>query len=265
MKLNELTKKTLRWCEPFGGWNKLNVNHDYFTVNLANGDTGLCNRLLHWELAYYINKENDYKYTILLDSKDWPELYMINLPNTYGDYKSSKIEDSMFPSDYDKLRFKTVFDTERDKTYQATKLDRKTINSLFKSGKLTLKDDHYYSDFGYSPIHKKCFLHKNFKSDWDNTKFMRPLTKIKLSHSYIDDLIKDGVHNTVGIHMRRFNGVKTDDIALNSLKSKHLKEIYEKIAVNKTVNDNYEFFGDDIYFYIIEKMLRHNPNQTFYI
>jgi len=265
MKVNELTKKTLRWCEPFGGWSKLNINHDYFVVNLANGDTGLCNRILHWELAYYINKYNDDKYNILLDSRDWPELAMITLPNTYGDYKSNKVEDAMFPLDYDKLRFKTVFDIEKDKTYQATKLDRKKINTLFKSGDLTLEDDHYYSDFGYSPIYKKMFLHKKFKSDWDNSKFMRPLTKIKLSHSYIDNLIKEGVENTVGIHMRRFNGVKTDDISLNNLKDKKLKEVYNKISKSKTVNDNYEFFGDDVYFYIIEKMLNHNPQQNFYI
>jgi len=265
MKLTELTSKTLRWCEPFGGWSKLNVNHDYFTVNLANGDTGLCNRILHWELAYYINKYNDYKYSILLDSKDWPELSMISLPNTYGDFKSSDIEDSLFPLEYDKLRFKTVFDYEKNQTYLATKMDRKKINTLFKSGDLTLKDDHYYADFGYSPLHKKCFLHNNFKSDWDKNQNFRPLTKIKLTHSYIDDLIKEGVQNTVGIHMRRFNGVKTDDISLNSLKNKELKKVYETISSSKTVNDNYEFFGDDIYFYIIEKMLRINPEQTFYI
>ena len=69
MKLNNLTNKTLRWYEPFGGWGKLNVNHDHFTVNLANSDTGLCNRLLHWEQAYLINKNNDYKYKIFVQSK----------------------------------------------------------------------------------------------------------------------------------------------------------------------------------------------------
>lgn len=155
MKLNNLTNKTLRWYEPFGGWGKLNVNHDHFTVNLANSDTGLCNRLLHWEQAYLINKNNDYKYKIFVQAKDWPELSLINLPHTYVDYGTQGIEDSVFNHDYENLKFKTVFDIEKDKTYQATKLDRKKINTMFKSGNLTLEDDHYYSDFGYSPIHKK--------------------------------------------------------------------------------------------------------------
>lgn len=265
MKLTNLTSKTLRWYEPFGGWGKLNINHDHFTVNLANSDTGLCNRLLHWEQAYLLNKNNDYKYKIFVQAKDWPELSLINLPHTYVDYGTQGIEDSIFTHDYENLKFKTVFDIEKDKTYQATKIDRKKINTMFKSGDLTLEDDHYYSDFGYSPIHKKMNLHKNLKSDWDKNKFFRPLTKIKLSYSYMEDLIKEGVKNTVGIHMRRFNGVSTDDRALNSLKSTDLKNIYKSISTSKTVNANYQFYGDDVYFYLIDNMLKHNSEQSFYI
>jgi hypothetical protein len=39
-------ERTLRWLEPFGGWRG-------FTT-----DTGLCNRIFHWEVAYEINKQN---------------------------------------------------------------------------------------------------------------------------------------------------------------------------------------------------------------
>ena len=37
-------KNTLRWVEPFGGW------------EADTEDTGLCNRIFHWEVAYEINK-----------------------------------------------------------------------------------------------------------------------------------------------------------------------------------------------------------------
>lgn len=44
--------KTLRWLEPYGGWSE--------------NDTGLCNRIFHWEIAHEICKQNNYDFKIIL-------------------------------------------------------------------------------------------------------------------------------------------------------------------------------------------------------
>ena len=61
-------EKTLRWLEPYGGWHE--------------NDTGLCNRIFHWEVAFELSRHNDYEYQILLQRKYWPELSLIELPQT---------------------------------------------------------------------------------------------------------------------------------------------------------------------------------------
>ena len=61
-------EKTLRWVEPYGGWHE--------------NDTGLCNRIFHWEVAFELSRHNNYEYQILLQRKYWPELSLIELPQT---------------------------------------------------------------------------------------------------------------------------------------------------------------------------------------
>ncbi len=63
-------KNTLRWVEPFGGW------------EADTEDTGLCNRIFHWEVAYEINKNNNFDYHIILEEKYWPEFKLIDLPQS---------------------------------------------------------------------------------------------------------------------------------------------------------------------------------------
>lgn len=68
-----LPDKTLRWCDSYrsqGGW----AGQNY--------DTGLCNRILHWELAYLINKAKDFSHTIILEELYWPEFKLLSIPNT---------------------------------------------------------------------------------------------------------------------------------------------------------------------------------------
>lgn len=264
MKLDRYTKKTLRWFEPFGGWKQENVNHDYFSVNLSINDTGLCNRLLHWEIAHFLNEKNNFEYNIFVQEKDWPELCLINLPNTYAQ-KNSNIEDSFFSRRHENLQFRTVFDVERDIVYSATEIDRKTINNMFKTNNFKLENEHYYSNFGYSPLYKKLILNETLKSKWESKKFARPLTKVRLLHSALEEAMRWKLKKAVGIHIRRFNGVTSDDLALNTLKDSNLKKIYKDLEPLKTVNKNYEFFGDDVYFYLIDRILQINPNQDIYI
>jgi hypothetical protein len=75
-------KGTLRWLEPFGGWGHHNNFFDYVTLEFGT-DTGLCNRILHWEVAEFINEKNDFSYDILLQDLFWPELEILDLPHTH--------------------------------------------------------------------------------------------------------------------------------------------------------------------------------------
>ena len=265
MYLRGYHKKTLRWLEPFGGWNKLNVKHDHFTTNLANPDTGLCNRILHWEIAEYINTKHNNIFNIFVEAKEWPELALIQLPNTFSDYRMMGLEDALYDDEYERLRFKTVFDLKNNDVRIATRLDNDLLESIFKSGEVHLPDDHYYSDFGYDPLPHKCKLNEDLYEEYNEQIYLRPLTKIRLRHNFIQELLEEGTKDVVGIHMRRFNGVTAKKENLETFKDKKMKDIYKEISVNKIVPENYTFYGDDIYFELIDKMLQINPNQKFYI
>jgi len=65
----------LKWKDP---WQR-----DYTEINVLY-DTGLCNRIFHWEIANHINSKfhND-EFTISVEESQWPELdELITLPNT---------------------------------------------------------------------------------------------------------------------------------------------------------------------------------------
>lgn len=265
MYLDTFTKKTLRWFEPFGGWNKLNIKHDHFTVNIANPDTGLCNRILHWETAEYLNTKNNNIFKIWVEAKEWPELKLINLPNTYTDYRLADLEDSIYNSKYEKLRFKTVLDPDSDSVYLADKLDLKALSNVIKSDNQALVENHYYSDFGYLPLENVLKYNEGEYCEYKDNIYQRPLTKIELRHSHIEEILRQGTHNTIGIHMRRFNGVTATNDDLKTFRDKKMEKVYKEISHVKLVKENYTFWSDDKYFQIIEKILKINPNQKFYI
>lgn len=265
MYITDLRKKTLRWIEPFGGWNKINVKHDHFTTNLANADTGLCNRLLHWEIAHFINEKNNNEYSIMVNSKDWPELYLIDLPNTYTDYRNLSLEDGLYDDAYNELKFKTVFDMAADSVYKATPLETENLDEIFKNGDCHLKGNHYYSDFGYSPLLHKVKLNQKLHEEYLEKIHFRPLSQIKLRHQFIDGLLREGTENTIGIHMRRFNGVSINPKDDKNFKDKKLNKVYKELEENRPVKDNYTFYGDDIYFELLDGILEINPHQKFYI
>ena len=113
-------KKTIRLFEPFGGWG---AHHYYYRPDLLETDikdseqfsntfdTGLCNRLLNWEAIYYIveqAKDNDLH--ISVQNHIWPELALIELPDTVGiDYN---IWNNFWYGrvEHVNLYFKTIFD-----------------------------------------------------------------------------------------------------------------------------------------------------------
>lgn len=236
-------ERTLRWLEPFGGWKG-------FT-----NDTGLCNRILHWEVAYEINRQNDYKYYILLEEKYWPENKLLDLPTTKT---ITNIEGDSY--EVEKLKFIAVYDTITRKINIAKPLYFDNVTKMFRDGNLKLEDKgHYYSNFGYMEL-PNLYSRENFEN------IERPLSKIKLKHKSVEESIINEMKNVVGIHIRRGNGVPYTIDDLNSLpENKRDKFSLIKRVMTEQTHSTYLFHKDDLYFNIMDNMLKINPNQKFYI
>lgn len=236
-------ERTLRWLEPFGGWRG-------FTT-----DTGLCNRIFHWEVAYEINKQNDFNYYILLEEKYWPETKLIDLPTTKT---ISNIEGD--PHEVEKLKFIAVYDTINKKINTAKPLYSDNVEKMFREGNLKIEDKgHFYSNFGYKEL-SNLYLPEVFE------KIERPLSKIRLKHRSIEESIINEMKNVVGIHIRRGNGVTYTVDDLNTLpENKRDKFSLIKRSIAEQSHWAYSFHRDDLYFNIMDNMLKINPKQKFYI
>jgi hypothetical protein len=235
--------KTLRWLEPFGGWKGYT------------SDTGLCNRIFHWEVAYEINKKNNNSYFILLEEKYWPESKLIDLPTTKI---ISNIEGD--PYDVEKLKFIAVYDTINKRINTATPLYTESIEKMFKENNFKLENSgHYYSNFGYRE------LNNLYPNDIFNS-IERPLKEIKLRYKSIEESIKNEVKDAVGIHIRRGNGIPYNEEDLNTL-PENIRDQFKLIKRVTTLQTHhtYSFQRDDLYFNMMDNILKLNPKQKFYI
>ena len=235
-------KKTLRWTEPYGGW--------------VNGDTGLCNRILHWEIAYEINKNSNFQYKIVLENFQWPELSLIYLPDTATHINSEYEHGVRYEKEYQRLRFLTVFDIENQNVKLSSKITKQIVESMFHSDDFYLSgSDHWHSDFGYNEINKL----------YPKPVEKRPLSLIKLRHTFIEDFIRKNTFDVVGIHIRRNAGVYYTEEDLETL-SPDIKEKYVKYHQETHIKNRIlEYVQDSKYFNIMDNMLKINPEQKFYI
>lgn len=240
-------KKTLRWLEPWNGWD---INSAY--------DTGLCNRIFHWEIGQHINRFNNYEYTILLERKYWPEMLLIDLPNTVvvnsDDMDSPKLHS---------LKFKTVFDTKNEIVRLASPIDEKMLESLFSKKDFGLNkfENHYYSDFGFKTLNE---LVQKFQVE--NLPEVRPINNIHLRHKSIEFFLKNQLKDVVGIHIRRGNGIHMEEKDFETF-TKAIRGKLRRFKEQYTVDtcENCYFYDDYLYFNIMDNMLKINPNQKFYI
>jgi hypothetical protein len=238
-----LYKNTLRWVEPFGGWDK------------NTEDTGLCNRIFHWEVAYEINKNNNFDYHIILEEKYWPEFKLIDLPKTKF---FTNIEGDSY--DVEKLKFIAVYDTVNQQISTAKPISYGMIRKMFEYDNCKLQNEgHYYSDFGYRDL-------KNLYPIETVNMIDRPFKEIKLRYKSVEEKIKYEVKDAVGIHIRRGNGIPFSEDDLNSLPEEIRGnfELIKRIPRYQT-DEIYSFHQDELYFNIIDNILRLNPNQKFYI
>ena len=191
----------LKWVEPHRG-----------SGYITNEDTGLCNRIYHWELGYQIAKINNMK--IEVQKMWWPELEFLNLPLTSRvDQSDSEFIKDSYPFDSNVIR------------HCGFKLD---------------------STKSWFPIEGWAF--NRFHLDYFDDKYhlKRPLQLIKIKDAKLNYLIESTARGMVGIHIRKSHGVQ-GTFASNGEEGK------------------YENIDNNVYIRFIEKILKFNPKQKFYV
>ncbi len=259
-------KGTLRWLEPFGGWGHHNNFFDYITPDFGT-DTGLCNRILHWEIAEYINEKNNFSYNILLQDLFWPELEVLDLPHTHP-VKMEKFSFGLYhPIEFSKLKFLTVYDIENMKVSMTEPITKEQIETAFFNEDYRFPRE-VHSDFGYYDLKRLLNFryNPNLADQYPVINLLeRPLQKIKIKHTFIQNLLEDMTKKCVGVHIRRHNGVYVTEEDINSLPDENREDYRIMIQKTNSVHNAYKFIRDDVYFNIFDKILEINPNQKFYI
>lgn len=226
--------KTLRWLE--------SQNRDMNEIHHS-ADTGLCNRISYWTLAYFLTEKNNYEYTIYVGESYWPELSeLISLPNTkiFNEKKndSAEIKKSNLKQD-------------------SVKLDETFLLECLSKDNFSLNGNHFYSSFSFD------FLTKFGDSEAIENK----VSSIKLQDSELNDMITNLTKDMIGIHIRRGRGV-IYDTEVQTLPEKVQRGYIDYRGLEGAGTADfyiYKFIRDDVYFNIIDSFIKENPNQKFYI
>ena len=201
-------------------------------------DTGLCNRLLCWELLKIINHIHDDKFEVIIDIQQNPET------------------NNCF-----ELENKTVLRTDTINFDEYLPITDEMVQDIV-NGKLKLEDKNYYTDFTQRQI-----------SDFSSNYTKRFINNLQFKHKDINKDIRDIVKNSIGIHIRRGRGVKINNgnsIDLNLFEGWNHDILSEYIRLK--VKDmpawkfyQFDFIKDEVYFEKIDLILEKSPNQKFYI
>jgi hypothetical protein len=201
-------------------------------------DTGLCNRLLCWELVKIINHIHDDKFEIVLDIQQNPET---NNCFTLEDTAMVNTSDINF-DDYLPISDIMVQD--------------------IIDGKLKLGDKNYYTDFTKRQI-----------NDFIENYSKRFIKSLKFKHNDINKDIKFVIQGSIGIHVRRGRGVKihkdnTIDLSLFEGWNHDILSDYVRMKVKDMPAwkfYQFDFIKDEVYFEKIDLILKKLPKQKFYI
>lgn len=248
---------TIRLQEPWGGGHYLY-------------DTGLCNRLLHWEIAYTLTKQNSFKYTILVQDRYWYELEFIELPCTapigaIEGKPNPNFEIKTAEYMYDFMRFRHLFDIQNNTVTPIAELTTEKLRSMYERVNWKSDETHLVTNFDWSAT-------VDFTEKYHDT-VSKPynwgINLLRFKVDQVQDFIEDFTRDKIGIHIRRGNGVSktTADIAnASKLESNYF-------LGTKTSDEEYNLFTDSIYYYydndtvskFIDRALQSDPARKFYI
>lgn len=227
--------KSLLWAEPWEG-------NGYFK-----NDTGLTNRLLHWEVGYYFNYKNNNNFEIKLQEYFWPELHFCDLPNT-SLFKFS--DEDGYKLNY--LKFITSYNIAKGSISKAVPLTTNVLEEMKKKGNYKLINEYdYYSNFDFDVVNL-------YTSNIDELE-IRPCSFLRLKNLNFENLIKKFVGHRIGLHIRRGSGVKRPDIFTNNLKG-----TYELLTPSDE-SDVIPFVEDYHLYNVVGKILAKNSAETFFI
>lgn len=264
---------TLRWLDPFGSWGDHNEPyfHGQYMQSGMRMDTGLCNRLFHWEIGYELLKlSKQDNIQILVQKKIWPELELLELPSTTGISLTDSYAEFQSKFEYDTLYMKSIFDLTNKDVYLAKPITETKLMSILKNKNFSMKSGrHWYCDFGYHSL-SSIYNKMNQTLADTNVTFdigFRPINKIRLKHTYIQEIISQKFPKFVGIHIRRGNGVLIHDDEIDVEENWEIKDEFKKWRKEnvKDLDNLYRFYPDESYYKIIDAILKINPKQEFYI
>lgn len=213
--------------------------------NYDTNDTGLCNRILCWEIVQIINHLHDNKFEVVVDDQQNPEIHnCFTFENT------------------------TVTEARNIDFDDYLPITNKLLKEIINKGK-KLENKNYYTDFNFRQIND---VSENYK-----TRFIQGL---KFKHDDINKDILSEIQTSIGIHVRRGRGVKiikdslhdggnaTIDLSLFEGWNHELLADYIRAKVKDLPAwefYQFKFVKDETYFRIIDLILEKNPNQKFYI
>lgn len=232
-----INRKYIRVVEPWGG------GHTPW-------DTGLGNRLLHFETVYQLYKENDFGYFLELEEKYWQELNYIELPGSRPFRLESGVDENLqqFIGKFD-------FDMVSGKIEPLKPLGNKVMEEFIKKGTHELKYPRYYTSFDWKYVSE---FHQKYKGITQYT----GLGRITIKDKTLYNLIRTMGSYCVGVHLRRGAGVfksPKDMLELpNSVRTNpKLQAIHETTI--------YKYWKNNVYERLIEEILQLNPSQKIYV
>jgi hypothetical protein len=245
-------KKVIKVLEPHGGWLNLKNQSKNSRFSISELDSGFVNRLIHWRSAYLISKIHNFEYEIQVEYLQWPELRLIELPNTKAvcDF-SSHTEYLDYKTDFLKWGFNE----------EPLPIKKDMINDIIFLNKKLLNNNHYFANYPF-----------NWDEYTDNNDILK-FPPIKFKYDFIEKILKNHIKNNyVGVHIRRGNGT-----TLPSIGAKHsnngitsiIKESDMNIVgwreINKLNVNNTPYLPDSYYFNYMDSLIFHDESVKFFV
>lgn len=190
-------------------------------------DSGWGNRIQCWEaVSILINRANT-NHEIKVLSKHYPELNLVSFPNT----------------SYIEL-----------KDIDAVPITNNMVSNWIKDSKINLNPNLSYItkfDFNYSTL-----INQNFYNPANDL-----VKSIYLKDKELNLALDKFTSNTIGIHIRRGNGVHVDSTDLASVPEGYDK--YYRLCLE--CDEAYDFFRDEEYYSFIDSKIKEDKDVKFYL
>lgn len=189
-------------------------------------DTGFGSRLYLWHHGFLMGRLFEWTYRIVFNLDQYPETYFFKFPNTYFIPKEKFLTGI------------THFTHVSDDTLE--KILRREFNS-------DLLDDYLF----VNSAPKGANMYAYGKN---------PLSLITLHYDGLRDDLERLCKQYVGVHVRRYYGIKYTDEDLHHLPSSYQKDY--KSAAWKSNSDTWKYLPDDVY---LKEMQNYSHDTMFYV